>query len=72
MQSEVRRNQLKPPIDTLSEPNFKVSVESKFMTPAGNCFEAWDLPRLHPRRPIRSLRLENEGFWSLPSVQREH
>ena len=31
----MRRNQLKPPIETLSEPDFKVSVESKFMTPAG-------------------------------------
>ena len=30
------RNQLKPPNETLSEPNFKVSVESKFVTPAGN------------------------------------
>ena len=28
----MRRNQLKPPIETLSEQNFKVSVESKFMT----------------------------------------
>ena len=34
------------------------------MTPAGNFFEPWDLPRLHPGRPSRSLRLENEGFWS--------
>ena len=38
------------------------------MTPAGNFFEPWDLPRLHPGRPSGSLRLQNEGFWSLPSV----
>ena len=38
------------------------------MTPTGNFFEPWDLPRLHPGRPSRSLWLENEGFWSLPSV----
>ena len=38
------------------------------MTPAGNFFEPWDLPRLHLGRPSRSLWLENEGFWSLPSV----
>ena len=42
------------------------------MTPAGNFFELWDLPRLHSGKPIRSLRLKNEGFWSLPSVQREY
>ena len=35
------------------------------MTPAGNFFEPWDLPRLHPGRPSGSCRLENEGFWSL-------
>ena len=34
----MRCNQLKLPIETLSEPKFKVSVESKFMTPAGNFF----------------------------------
>ena len=68
----MRRNQLKSPIETLSEPNFKVSVESKFVTPASNFFEPWDLHRLHPGMPTRSLRLENEGFWSLPSVQREY
>ena len=32
------------------------------MTPAGNFFEPYDLPRLHPGKPTRSLRLENEGF----------
>ena len=35
------------------------------MTP-GNFFEPWDLPRLHPGRPSGSLRLGNEGCWSLP------
>ena len=38
------------------------------MTPPGNFFEQWDLPRLHPGRISGSLRLENECFWSLPSV----
>ena len=38
------------------------------MTPAGKFFELHDLPRLHPGSPTRSLRLENEGFWSVPSV----
>ena len=33
------------------------------MTPAGNFFEPWDLPRLHPGRSIGSLPLENEGFF---------
>ena len=32
----MRRRHLKPPIGGLSVKNFKVSVESKFMTPAGN------------------------------------
>ena len=35
------------------------------MTPAGNFFEPWDLPRLHPGRPSGFLHLENEEFWSL-------
>ena len=39
------------------------------MTPAGNFFEPWDLPRLHPRRSIGPLPLEKEGFLGLPSVQ---
>ena len=38
-QSEVRRRHLKPPIGGLTGSNFKVSVESKFMNPAGNFFE---------------------------------
>ena len=42
------------------------------MTPAGNFFEPWDLPRLHPGRSIRSLPLENEGFLGLPPVQRKY
>ena len=42
------------------------------MTPAGNFFELWDLPRLHPGDPTKSLRLENENFWSLPSVLWEY
>ena len=33
------------------------------MTPAGNFFEPWDLPRLHPGRSTGSVPLENEGFW---------
>ena len=71
-QSEVRRRHLKLPMGALSGTNFEVSVESKFMTSAGNFFEPWVLPRLHPGRPTRSLRLEKEGFWSLPSVQKEY
>ena len=39
------------------------------MTPAGNFFEPWDLPRLHPGRSTGSLPLEKEGFLGLPSVQ---
>ena len=35
------------------------------MTPAGNFFEPWDLPQLHPGR-------ENEGFLGLPPVQRKY
>ena len=35
-QSEVRRRHLKLPMGALSGTNFEVSVESKFMTPAGN------------------------------------
>ena len=38
------------------------------MTPAGKFFKPWDLSRLHPGRFSGSLWLENEGFWSLPSV----
>ena len=42
------------------------------MTPAGNFFEPWDLPRLHPGRPSGSLRLKNEGFGPcLPSGSTE-
>ena len=33
------------------------------MTPAGNFFEPWDLPRLHPGRTTGPLPLKNEGFW---------
>ena len=40
------------------------------MTPAGNFFEPWDLPRLHPGRSTGSVPLENEGFLGLPPVQR--
>ena len=39
------------------------------MTPAGNFFETWDLPRLHLGRSTGSLPLEKEGFLGLPSVQ---
>ena len=42
------------------------------MTPAGNFFEPWDLPRLHPGRSSGSLPLENEGFLGLPPVQRKY
>ena len=42
------------------------------MTPAGNFFEPWDLPRLHPGRSIGPLSLENEGFLGLPPVQRNY
>ena len=38
------------------------------MTPAGNFFEPWELPRLHPGRSFGHLPLENEG---LPPVQRK-
>ena len=34
------------------------------MTIAGNFFEPWDLPRLHPGRLSGSLQSEKEGFWS--------
>ena len=40
------------------------------MTPAGNFFEPWDSPCLHPRRSTGTLPLENEGFLGLPPVQR--
>ena len=39
------------------------------MTPAGNFFEPWDLPCLHPGRSTGSVPLEKEGFLGLPSVQ---
>ena len=42
------------------------------MTPAGIFFELYDLSRLHPGRPKRSLLLEKENFWSLLSVPREN
>ena len=42
------------------------------MTPAGNFFEQWDSPRLHPRRSTCPLPLENEGFLGLPPVQRKY
>ena len=42
------------------------------MTPAGNFFEPWVLPRLHPGRSIGSLPLEHEGFLGLPLVQRKY
>ena len=35
------------------------------MTPAGNFFELWDLPRLHPGKSTGSVPLENEGFLGL-------
>ena len=38
------------------------------MTPAGNFFESWVLPRLQPGKFTGFLRLENEGFRSLPFV----
>ena len=41
------------------------------MTPAGNFFKPWDLPRLHPGRSTGSVPLENEGFLGLPPVQRK-
>ena len=42
------------------------------MTPAGNFFEQWDLPRLQPGRSNGSVLLENEDFLSLPLVQRKY
>ena len=42
------------------------------MTPAGNFFEPWDLPRLLPGRSIGSVPLENEGFLGLPPVERKY
>ena len=42
------------------------------MTPAGNFFEQWDSPRLHPRMSTCPLPLENEGFLGLPPVQRKY
>ena len=36
------------------------------MTPAGNFFEPWDSPRLHPGRTTGSLPLENECFSGPP------
>ena len=42
------------------------------MTPAGNFFKPWDLPRLHPRGTTGSLPLENEGFLGPPTVQRKY
>ena len=39
------------------------------MTPAGNFFEPWDLPRLHPGKSTGSLPLEKEDVLGLPSVQ---
>ena len=42
------------------------------MTPAGNFFEPWDLPRLRPGRSTGPLPLENEGFLGLPPVQRKY
>ena len=36
------------------------------MTPAGNFFEPWDLPRLHPGRSIGLLgpfRWKMKAFW---------
>ena len=42
------------------------------MTPAGNFFEPWVLPRLHPGRSTGPLLLKNEGFLGLPPVQRKY
>ena len=42
------------------------------MIPAGNFFETWDLPRLHPGRTTGSLPLENEDFLGPPTVQRKY
>ena len=39
------------------------------MTPVGNFFELWVLPRLHPGKSTGPLLLENEGFLGLPPVQ---
>ena len=55
-----------------SGPNFEVQEESLIYDPAGNFFEPWDLPRLHPGRSTGSLPLENEGFLGLPPVQRKY
>ena len=42
------------------------------MTPAGNFFELWVLPRLHPGRTTGSLPLEKEGLLGPPTVQRKY
>ena len=42
------------------------------MTPAGNFFELWDSPRLHPRRSTGPLPFENENFLGLPPVHRKY
>ena len=42
------------------------------MTPAGNFFEPWDMPRLHPGWSTGSVPLENEGFFGRPPVQRKY
>ena len=42
------------------------------MNPAGNFFEPWDLPLLHPGRSTGPLPLESEGFLGLPPIQRKY
>ena len=72
MYSRARRRHLKLLPGSVQDQISKFQKSLKFMTPAGNFFEPWDLPRLHPGRSTGPLLLENEGFLILPPIQRKY